>query len=95
MFSPVSKKLVSVTVTLKPGKGGLVVGLSYEDADGAAMAEMQAKQILEELSKDNQRYGWLKDATVAYEGNTVFVRVAVPPRLLEELPNASGADVAF
>lgn len=95
MFGPLSKKLVNATFTLKPGKGGLVIGLSYEQPDATAFAEMQAKRIVENVSKDEKRYGWLKNAKVAYEGNTVFVRVAIPPRLLEELPNASGADIAL
>jgi hypothetical protein len=87
-----SKKLTSATFTLKPGKGGLVIGLSYGEADVTAQAEMHAKRVVEELAKDKERFGWLKDAVVRYEGNTVFVRVAIPPRLLEELPNASGRD---
>jgi hypothetical protein len=100
VYGVLSKKLTSATFSLKPGKGGLVVGLSYEDADATAWAEMQAKRLVDELSKDasgrpDEKRAWLKDAKVAYEGNTVFVRVAVPPRLLEELPNASGADLGL
>ena len=90
-FGVLGKKLASALVSLKPGRGGVVLGLNYEDAAATAWAEMHAKRIVDELSKE-ARTAWLKDAKVAYEGNTVFVRVAVPPRLLEELPTASGAD---
>lgn len=88
------KKLASVTFALKPGKGGVVLALAYEDPSSVAWAEMHAKWIALELAKED-RNAWLRDAKVAYEGNTVYVRVAVPPRLLEELPNASGADLGI
>ena len=94
-FAVLSKKLASATLTLKPNKGGLVVALLYEEPDQTAQAEMHAKGLVEELSKDTQRFGWLKDASVRYDGNSVYIRVAIPPRLLEELPNASGADLPF
>ncbi|MBX3209239.1 MAG: hypothetical protein KF764_29675 [Labilithrix sp.] len=102
VYGAVTQKLSSATFALKPGKGGLVVGLSYPDADATAWAEMHVKRLIDELAKDDVAAGrggaapaWLKDARVAYEGNTVVVRVAVPPRLLEELPSASGADFGF
>ena len=93
MWGVFAKKLVNATFTLKPGKGGVVVELLYEDNSRAAYAEMQGKRMVEELAaKDEKRFGWLKGSKVAYEGNTVVFHVAVPPRLLEDLPNASGAD---
>jgi len=98
-FGLLAKKLTSATFTLKPAKGGVVVGLTYQDADATAWAEMQAKRLVDELSKRGGQgsadLSWLKDAKIAYEGNTVFIRVAVPPRLLEELPRASGADLGL
>jgi len=36
---------------------------------------------------------WIKEAQVAREASTVVVKLPVPARLLEELPNASGADL--
>jgi hypothetical protein len=93
VWSIFTKKLDSVTVALKPGKGGVVVSLQYHDEGATAYAEMQAKQMLEELSKDEKRFGWMKDAKVTYEGNTVIAKLPVPVRLLEELPNASGSDI--
>lgn len=94
VFGPIAKKLMSATFALKPAKGGLVVSLAYADTDAAAWAEMESKRLIAELTKDDKR-AWLKDAQVQYEGSTVFVRVAVPPRLLDELPNASGNDLGL
>lgn len=93
VWSVFTKHLASVTLALKPNKAGAVISLAYDDQDAAAYAEMQAKQMVAELAKDEKRFGWLKDAKVAYEGNTVHVKVAVPPRLLEELPSTSGSDI--
>ena len=93
VWSVFTKHLASVTLALKPNRGGAVVSLQYDDQESAAYAEMQAKQMVSELAKDEKRFGWLKDSKVAYEGNTVHVRLAIPARLLEELPNATGSDV--
>lgn len=94
VYGPLTKRLTTVTFMLKPGKGGVVIALDYDEAGAVAWGEMHAKQLVEERAKD-PKLAWLKDAKVAYEGNTVFVRLAVPPRLLEELPNASGADLGL
>ena len=93
VWGPFTKKLYDVTISLRPGKEGVLVALHYEDEGSTAYAEMQAKKLVAELAKDEKRWGWLKDATVAYEGNTVNVRLPVPARLVEELPNASGRDM--
>jgi len=94
LVGPLTKKLTSATIELQPGSGGVVVGLSYSEADATAYGEMQAKKITADLAKDKDR-AWLKDAKIAYEGNTVFVRVSVPPRLLEELPKTKGSDLGL
>jgi hypothetical protein len=93
VWSSFTKHLDAVTLALEPNKGGMIVSLHYEDQDATAYAEMQAKQMIAELSKDEKRFGWLKDAKVAQEGNAVRVNLPVPARLLEELPNASANDV--
>jgi len=90
-----TKQLASVTISLEPGKAGVLVRLTYTDQGAVAYAEMQAKQMVTELATDEKRFGWLKDAKVAYEGDAVDVRLPVPPRLLSELPNATGGDLAF
>lgn len=93
VWSAFTKRLVDVTLALEPGKKGVVASLHYADPDAAAYAEMQAKQMVAELATDPGRFSWIKDAKVAYEGNTVRVELPVPPRLLEELPGASAKDL--
>lgn len=93
VWSVFTKHLDAATLALKPNKGGLVVSLHYTDQDAMAYAEMQAKRMITELSSDEKRFGWLKDAKVTQDGNSVVVKLALPPRLLEELPNASGNDI--
>ena len=91
----VTQKMTSMTFALEPNRKGLVIALVYADPDATARGELQAKRLVEDLSRDPQRFGWLKDATVKYEGSTVFVRTQLPPRLLEELPAARPDDVNF
>lgn len=88
-----AKGLAHVTFALKPKKAGIVVALAYEENAATAFGEMQAKQLADELSKEDKRFEWLKDAKIAYEGNVVYVRAPLPPRLLDELPRATGADL--
>ena len=94
-LSLVTQKMTSATVALQPNKKGLVVGLVYPDPDATARGELQAKRLVADLARDEARFGWLKDARVKYEGNVVFVRAQLPPRLLEELPSASPSDVSL
>jgi hypothetical protein len=92
MFGPVTNRLTTATFALAPGKEGLVVRLVYADSAAAAQAESEAKRSVAELAKQ-PKTAWLKDAKIAYEGSTLVVRIALPPRLLEELPRATGADL--
>ncbi|MBX3231675.1 MAG: hypothetical protein KIT84_23390 [Labilithrix sp.] len=94
LLGPLTKKLTSATIELQPGSGGVVVALAYAEAAATAYGEMQAKKIAAELAKAPDR-AWLKDAKIAYEGDVVFVRVSVPPRLLEELPKVRGEDLGL
>lgn len=92
----VTQRMTSMTLALEPNRKGLVIALVYADPDATARGELQAKRLVEDLSRDaQQRFGWLKDATVKYEGSTVFVRTQLPPRLLEELPSVRPGDVEF
>ena len=98
VVGPLTRKLRAVTLGLEPGKGGVVAKLQYETEDASAWAEMHAKRVLDEIAHQQPRPGhaspdWLKSATVTHDGNTVIVKLAVPPRLLEDLPNASGSDL--
>ena len=94
-LSLVTQKMTSATVALEPNKKGLVIALVYSDPDATARGELQTKRVVEDLARDEKRFGWLKDARVKYQGNIVFVRARLPPRLLEELPNASPSDVGL
>lgn len=40
-------------------------------------------------------FEWLKDAVVTHTASAVVVKLPIPPRLLEELPNATGADLSL
>jgi len=95
LIGPLIRKLRAVTIALKPGKGGVVATLQYETEDASAWAEMHAKRVLEELThgKSGPSLEWLKTAQVSHENNAVMIKVAVPARLLEDLPNASAGDL--
>lgn len=98
IFGPLTRKLRALTVSLKPGKAGVVGMLQYADEDASAFAEMHVKRVFEELSHVEPRRGgasldWLKTAQVGHDGSAVVVKVAIPTRLLEDLPNATGADL--
>jgi hypothetical protein len=95
VFGPLTRKLRALTLALMPGKGGVVATLQYEDEDASAWAEMHVKRVIEELAAARPNLAWLKDAKVGHEGNGVLVRVAVPTRLLEDLPKASGGDLSL
>ena len=100
MIGPLTRKLNAVTLALKPGKAGVVATLQYADEDASAWAEMHAKRIVDDISKQEPRSSapsldWLKTAKVGHEGNAMTVKLAIPARLLEELPNASGGDLAL
>ncbi len=97
-LGPLLKRLRSLTLALKPGKAGIVASLQYEDEDAAAISELRLKQLVEELAKAESRrfkLDWLRTAQVSHQNNVVAVQLPIPPRLLEELPNASGADLPF
>ena len=64
-----------------------------EAQDASAWAEMHVKRVTEELAAARPTLAWLKDAKVGHEGNAVMVKVAVPARLLEDLPRASSNDL--
>lgn len=98
VVGPLTRKLRAVTLALMPGKEGVIVQLQYEAEDASALAEMHTRRVLDEIAHQEPRPGrapldWLKTATVTHDGNTVIVKLAIPPRLLEDLPNASGNDL--
>jgi hypothetical protein len=94
VFGPLGKYLTSATFSLERGKSGLAIGLLYEEATAAKAAAAAAKRIAADLAKED-RLVWLQDTKVVCEGTTVSIRVGIPSRLLEELPNAKGADLGL
>lgn len=95
VVGPLTRKLSALTLALMPGKGGLVATLQYADEDASAWAEMHVKRVIGELAASRPALTWLKDAKVGHEGNGVVVKVAVPARLLEDLPRASAGDLSL
>jgi hypothetical protein len=94
-FGPLMNKLSSVTFELEPGNGGAVIGLAYSESAATAYGEMQAKKIAADLAGNDKNRAWIKDAKIQYEGDVVYVRLALPPRLLDELPNVTGSDLGI
>jgi hypothetical protein len=107
-IGPLVQRLNHVSLALLPGKSGLVATLNYQNEAEAQRAEAYAKRLVSELVRDDGAsanaetkqtrpalLAWLKSVEIARESNLVRMRVAVPPRLLEDLPNASGSDLAF
>lgn len=99
-FGALLRKLSSATLALLPAKAGVIATLRYADEDSSAFSEMQVKRLVEELghldperAKAWRAFTWLKDATVTHDGATLIVKLPVPARLLEELPNASAGDI--
>ena len=95
VVGPLTRKLRALTLALMPGKGGVVATLQYEDEDASAWAEMHVKRVVGELAAARPALAWLKDARVGHEGNAVVVNLAIPPRLLEDLPKAAGGDFSL
>ena len=95
VVGPLTRKLRALTLALMPGTGGVVATLQYEDEDASAWAEMHVKRVIGELATSRATLGWLKDAKVGHEGNGDIVKVAIPARLLEDLPRAASGDFAL
>jgi hypothetical protein len=96
-FGPLVKKLSSVTVALRPAKEGVVATLAYQDDDASAWAEAHAKRLVGELARAEGlgRLDFLKEARIEREGANLVVRVAIPQRLLDELPNVRGEEITW
>ncbi len=100
IFGPLTTKLDALTVRLMPGKAGVVIQLQYEDNDASAWAHMQVLRIVEEYAQADPTEGalssaWLKSAVIRVDGSSIVARVAVPARLLEDLPDVTFRDLDF
>lgn len=106
VVGPLVRKLVSATLALEAGKGGMTLSFQYEDDDASAWAEAQTRSLIQRLGEvaaappadARPRPAWLgltKDATVERTESRVRVHMNLPPRLLDELPNVSAADLSL
>lgn len=87
----VGRRLDEVRLSLRPGRGGLTLVLTYADDDAAAWAENTLTRVVKAFSRRLEgAFAWLGDATVVREGRSVRARVAVPARVVEVL---KGLDV--
>lgn len=100
-FGPLVKKIVDGTVALDPAKAGARIVLRYEDDAASAAAEQSAKAWISELTKpapsgeaDARGFQWLQGARISRARQSMIVRFDLPARLLDELPHASGAELA-
>lgn len=96
----IMKKADALTISLLPGKEGLVARLDYEDDDASAWGEAKIRAIVAELGRAEPdgpggRLAWLKEARVSREGRAVVLRTSVPQRLLEELPKARSEQIEW
>jgi hypothetical protein len=89
-FGPLGARLEASDLVLKPARGGLLLTLRYSDATAAATAAGYARRI-----RGGAEKAWIKDAEIVVDDRIVRVKASLPPRLLEELPSASGADFAL
>ncbi len=80
------RRLDEARLTLRPGRGGLVLTLTYADDDAAAWAENALTRVVRAFSRRLEgALAWLGNATVVREARAVRVRVAVPVRVVEAL----------
>ena len=92
----IGRKLNWVTFALHPGGEGVLATFAYADEDAAAWAESTVKQVVEAYGRGtNPRLAWLSTAKLERENRVLKVRVALPARLIEELPNAQPAELGF
>lgn len=91
----ITKDLRLVTLALMPGQGGLVAALEYETGRAAADAYAHIARLAPQLSAADARFRWLAGAAIRHEGQRVAVNIAIPARLLEELPHVTGDDLSL
>jgi hypothetical protein len=95
-LEPLGRRLQSITLALRPGKEGLVTTFGYSEEDAAAFAEVLLKQVTEALDHEGtEKTKWLGHTKIDRQSYTVVARVSLPPKLLEELPNVSAAELGF
>lgn len=91
-FGGLLRGATRATLTLQPGARGLGIAVEYGSEAASADALAEAERVIAELSK-RETYEWLDTVELTRTASTLSSRVSVPPRLLEALPSASGADL--
>ncbi len=95
-LEPLGRRLQSISLALRPGKEGLLATFSYSEEDAAAFAEVLLRQVTEALEHEGtEKTKWLGQTKVDRQNYTVVARVSLPPRLVEDLPNVSAAELGF
>jgi hypothetical protein len=80
------RRLSDARLLLKPGRGGVILLLTYTDVDAAAWAENTLGRVVAAFSRKLEGpMAWLGGTTVVREGNLVRLRSEVPPRVVEAL----------
>ncbi len=87
--------LRALTLTLMPGTGGVAATLDYEDAENTEAAAAYSVRLVAALAKSRTDLGWLAGANVSRQPRAVHVTVSIPPRLLDDLRNVTGADLSL
>ncbi len=73
-----------------------MVTLTYAEEGAAAWAESTLGQVVEAYGHgSNPRTAWIGGAKIDRQGRSITLRVALPPRLLEELPAVDATDIGL
>jgi hypothetical protein len=95
-LEPVGRRLEAVTLALRPGNEGLVATFQYSEEGAAAFAEMTLKDLATAIGRDgSDKIKWLGQTKVDRQASTVVARVALPPRLIADLPAVTGTELNF
>ena len=95
-LEPLGRKLSAITVKLRPGKEGVVATFAYDEEDAAAFAEVRLREIVQELgTRGSDKTKWLGEAKVDRQAATIVAKVAIPSKLLEDLPTVNQGDLGF
>ena len=94
LFGPLTK-LTTVTFELEPGNGSAVIALAYSESGRHRVRRDAGRRSPPDSRRKGKDRAWLKDANQVPGGDVVYVRLALPPRLLDDLPNASGSDLGI
>ncbi len=80
------RRLADARLLLKPGRGGVVLLLTYTDVDAAAWAENTLVRVVTAFSRKLEGpLAWLGGTTVAREGSLVRLRAEVPAAVVDAL----------